>query len=192
MSTQIILTGVLILVGAGVMALSIFAARHVFLAVSKNTFARLWRVLVFMMAFFLVGYLMALYFVLSGNTNIMLILTGVIFLFGAVFVYVVVQLGYLTIKDLEQQVKARTAALEEQAANVVAANQELSTFSRKLEEKVKIRTAELEKRNEQMEQLIKDIKSILKHTMSLANSGASAADVLKVIEPIQRQIGQSE
>lgn len=174
------------------MALSIFATRHIFLAVSKKMFARLWRVLVFLMIFFLGGYLMALYFVLSGKTDIVLVLTGVIFLFGAVFVYIVVRLGYLTINDLEQQVKERTAELEGLAASVIAANQELESLSGELEEKVKKRTADLEQRNEQLQQLIKYINSIMKQTMSLSNSGASAADVLKIIEPIQQQLGRSE
>ncbi|MBN1121262.1 MAG: hypothetical protein JXJ17_09290 [Anaerolineae bacterium] len=192
MLLQDILTGAFILVGAGVMALSIFRTRHVFLVVSKPMFARLWRILVFMMLFFLGGYLLALYFVVSGRTDIVLILTGVIFLFGAVFVYIVVRLGYMTINDLEQQVGERTAELQAHAASIAEANRELEVLSGELEEKVRKRTADLEQRNQQMNQLIKHINSIMKQTMSLSNSGASAADVLKVIEPIQKQLDRSK
>lgn len=136
-----ILTSILILLGAAVMLLSIWGTRQVLPLVRGRKYARFWKALTFLMAFFLLGYLAAAFFTLAGLRGVVLVLTGVVFLFGAVFVYLVVRLGYLTIGDLgelatslERKVDERTAKLRDQTERLLAANRELSVARKQAEE----------------------------------------------------------
>ena len=91
--------GLLIALGAGIMFLSILRTRQVLWLLKGSKYAHGWRILFSLMIFFLVGYVATLALVLAGITEILVILTGVIFFFGALFVYLVVRMGYLTIDD---------------------------------------------------------------------------------------------
>ncbi|MCB8943052.1 MAG: response regulator [Ardenticatenaceae bacterium] len=121
MSIQTILTGILILLGAGVMFLSILGTRSLLTQLQESNYQKSWQVLLVLMAFFFFGYLGASVLVFTGVTEILLLLVGVVFLFGALFVYLVVRVGGLTISDLqhtmfskdqlEKEVQTRTAEL---------------------------------------------------------------------------------
>jgi len=135
------LTSTLILLGAAVMLLSIWGTRQVLPLVRGRKYARFWNALTFLMAFFLLGYLAAAAFTLAGLRGVVLVLTGVVFLFGAVFVYLVVRLGYLTIGDLgelaaslERKVDERTARLRDQTERLLEANRELIEARKQAEE----------------------------------------------------------
>ena len=76
--------GILIALGAGIMFLSILRTRQVLWLLKGSKYTYGWRTLLSLMIFFLVGYVATLAPVLAGITEILAILTGVIFFFGAV------------------------------------------------------------------------------------------------------------
>ena len=98
-----------IFLGSIVMSFAIVETRKIFQYVSKNQYLKGWRILWFLMIFFLLGYAVTLILFLYKSYDILLFLTGLIFFFGAIFVFLVVKLGILTIKDL---VKSRLTQLE--------------------------------------------------------------------------------
>jgi hypothetical protein len=132
MSVQDIVTSAMILLGAGMMALSIFRTRQILAILRNYPVARYWRILAFLMAFFLIGYLAVIGVILAGQQSLILVLTGVVFLFGAVFVYIVVRLGDVTIGDLDRLVAERTAQLTVQTDNLEMSNRRLVLLNRVL------------------------------------------------------------
>ena len=100
MTLQDILTILFIGIGGVIMLLSIFKTKRILDLLHEGHYARSWRLLAFLMGFFLIGYLAAIGMVTAGMTHFLAVLAGVIFLFGALFVYLVVQTGHLTIQDL--------------------------------------------------------------------------------------------
>jgi signal transduction histidine kinase/DNA-binding NarL/FixJ family response regulator len=124
MSLNNLITAGLIFLGAGVMLFSVLSTRKVLTLLRASRYRRPWQVLLGLMVFFLVGYLAVIVLVFADLTWLILILTGVVFLFGALFVYLVVQLGYLTIDDLQQT----KAAAEQARAQAEAASQAKSEF----------------------------------------------------------------
>ncbi|NEQ33950.1 MAG: hypothetical protein F6K04_23660, partial [Leptolyngbya sp. SIO4C5] len=94
------LTGLLILSGGGVLFLSILETRHVLQLVEKQPTRKTWQVLRWLMVFFLCGYLGVLGLLLVGYQSLLLALTGAIFFFGALFVYLVVKSSLVTMRQL--------------------------------------------------------------------------------------------
>ncbi|MBL4734790.1 MAG: hypothetical protein JKY18_05555 [Flavobacteriales bacterium] len=117
----------LILAGAAIMARSVFLTRKIFDLLPSKEFRNSWRNLSIFMIFFFFGYLGAAFVVIIGQGGLLELLTGVVFFFGALFVYIVVRTGLATFKEL-------------QAANLG------------LERRVKLRTQELESKNRELEQ----------------------------------------
>ena len=100
MQLQDIFTIVFIVTGALVLGMSIVQADIILRMLRKSAFSKHWRILIFLMCFFLAGYLIITWMIAVGIKGFLVTLTGVIFLFGALFVYLVVYTGRLTIKDL--------------------------------------------------------------------------------------------
>ncbi len=100
MSLNVWLTSLFIVGGMAVMLFAVFNTRRLLALLAGGQYRRGWRALFLLMCFFAVGYGVALVLVLAGYTSLMLALTGVIFFFGALFVYLVVTIGYRTIGDL--------------------------------------------------------------------------------------------
>ncbi len=96
---DIVISG-LIVVGAVLMVFAILGTRDVFVMLSATRDAGRWQLLLYLMVFFLVGYMAAAVLSLLGLRQMVLLLTGVVFLFGAAFALLVVRLGYSTIRDL--------------------------------------------------------------------------------------------
>jgi diguanylate cyclase (GGDEF)-like protein/PAS domain S-box-containing protein len=96
------LTPLFILSGAVLMALSIFSTRKLFLLLTDSRYRRYWQSLIIFMVLFQIGYVISLIFSILDRPEILVIFTGVIFFFGALFVLFVVRLGHLTISDLIQ------------------------------------------------------------------------------------------
>ncbi len=105
-----LITAALILLGAVVMLFAVLGTRQIFRLLEGTLYAKHWSVLVALMIFFLVGYLGAVVLAAIGLTDVLLILSGVVFLFGALFVLLVVRLGYLTIAELSESRQAAEAA----------------------------------------------------------------------------------
>jgi len=111
-------TGGLILMGAAVMFLSVLGTTKVLQMVKASRFFRHWQVLSLLMIFFLVGYLAAIAFLWAGRKDILAIVTGAVFFFGALFVYLVVRVGRSTIEELQDRAQRLQAQQEKlQAAH---------------------------------------------------------------------------
>ena len=93
-------TIVLIVLGGFVMFLAIKETRKILALIQDNKYRQSWNILRSLMVFFLFGYLGVLILFYLRIQWLILILTGVIFFFGALFVYMVVKVGFLTIQDL--------------------------------------------------------------------------------------------
>lgn len=113
MGFNTLLTGGLILLGTGVMVLSVSRTLKILQLVKTSQYRRSWRTLFVLMVFFAVGYMMTLILVSIGITDLLIALTGVIFFFGALFVYIVVRIGFLTISELLATQHSLTTARDE-------------------------------------------------------------------------------
>jgi two-component system, sensor histidine kinase len=100
MSASSIVTSIFIGLGAIVMTLAIFSTRRILALVKDSHYATSWQTLFFLMMLFAVGYIAAIILIVTNITSILVALTGIIFMFGALFVYVVVRVGLLTINEL--------------------------------------------------------------------------------------------
>lgn len=110
MGNSELITAVLILLGAGVIIFSAISTRTILSLVKQSKYQRNWRTLFLLMNFFALGYIVALVMLLIGQRALLLTLTGTIFFFGALFVYLVVSVGVLTIQELiDTQTSLRTA-----------------------------------------------------------------------------------
>ena len=139
-------TPVLIFCGAVAMLLALLRTRKILTLLTNSRCRRDWQSLSILMLLFLLGYLAAVVLVLKGAAVILSLLLGVIFFFGALFVYLVVRTGHLTIADLEE-----------------------TTVSRQdLEQIVKQRTKELDEANERLAKLDAaktDFISVISHEL---------------------------
>jgi signal transduction histidine kinase/CheY-like chemotaxis protein len=123
MILQETVTGALIFLGAGIMFLSLLGTRRILQLLKGSRYTRAWLILSVLMVFFLIGYLATLVFIFVGKIEFLAILTGVIFFFGALFVYVVVWIGHLTISDLlEASVSKEAAEASNRAKGTFLAN----------------------------------------------------------------------
>jgi signal transduction histidine kinase len=161
-----IVTSVLIALGAGVMFLCVLGTKQVLSMLKGDKYFQGWRILFFLMIFFLVGYLGVLVIVLAGIQSFLPTLTGIIFFFGALFVYLAVQIGRLTIDDLlkttvsrnyldkahaelEQGIQQRTAELSDSNARLrkeIAERRQAEVALRCANEEIRQLNAELEQR----------------------------------------------
>jgi signal transduction histidine kinase len=91
-----------ICLGALVMVLALVRVRSVLDLLDGRTYRRYWLAMAGLVALFLVGYLAAAGIAAVGRTDLFQLLVGAVFLAGAVFVFIVVEVGYLSIQDLER------------------------------------------------------------------------------------------
>jgi len=95
-----LITIILILFGSAGIFFSAIGTNRILKKTITSRYSALWKILLFLMLFFLLGYLGTIVLILIGLSEIILILTGVVFFFGALFVFLVVRTGYLTISEL--------------------------------------------------------------------------------------------
>lgn len=117
-----------ILVGAAVMAMAAARTRAIPPLLKQKGLRERWKVLHGLMLFFLVGYLATLVVVASSSHVYLELLTGVLFLFGAGFVFVTVTVGHDSIASLESRVAQRTVALNDARLQAESANRAKSEF----------------------------------------------------------------
>ncbi|MEP5612786.1 MAG: ATP-binding protein [Cyclobacteriaceae bacterium] len=120
-----LLTAGLVLAGALILLLAIFRTRKIFKFLSLKKTRNSWKNLYLLMAFFFVAYLVVIFIVFLGYQNILPLLTGVVFFFGAVFVLIVVTTGSNTLKNLQEV----NEGLEEKIHEMRIQNQELQQFN---------------------------------------------------------------
>ena len=110
------------------MLLSMLGTRSLLTQIQQSKYLKSWQILLVLMAFFFLGYVGTSFFVFTEITQVLMILVGVVFLFGALFVYLVVRIGSLTIGDLQQTMFSMDQLedeVETRTAELTAANQEL-------------------------------------------------------------------
>lgn len=143
---------VLISLGVFFMLLAVFKTRDLLNSVKKRKEINSWRILFFMMLFFLAGYLASIYLIFQGQQKMITFLTGVVYLLGAVFVFIISRLSSFTIKDLilkdktdelNTKLKENETRIKQKSEELEHANIELEDERKQLEEKVRNRTSEL-------------------------------------------------
>lgn len=95
-----ILAILLTFLGAIVMFLSILETKKIFKLVNNNKYQKYWQKLRYLMLFFLFGYAFIIILLVFKIYWLIQFLTAVIFLVGAIFVFLVVKTGFLTIEEL--------------------------------------------------------------------------------------------
>ena len=128
MSIDIIFTITLILAGGVIMLLALFGTRQIFKLLENMKYRQNWRILFYLMVFFFLGYLATAFIVWRGFNDILNLLTGVVFFFGATFVYIVVQSGLYTINDL----KAKTMSIINQTQKLKISQEKLQLINNAL------------------------------------------------------------
>ncbi|MDQ7787364.1 MAG: diguanylate cyclase [Thermodesulfovibrionales bacterium] len=98
------ITAIQILIGAAIMLFSIAAGLKIKKNVSKKLRAK-WTVTLSLMFFFFFGYVFTAMVLILDIAFALEIITGTIFLGGACFVYVVIRLSQLTIRDINEKDK---------------------------------------------------------------------------------------
>lgn len=109
MHTHDIWTIALVSAGAVVMGLALYRTMGVLMLLKQGPFSTQWRLLLVLMGLFLAGYITTAILLISGYNEFMVLLTGIIFFFGAVFVYLVVLTGKKTIRGLIETTVSKEA-----------------------------------------------------------------------------------
>ncbi|MGE5139855.1 MAG: GAF domain-containing protein [Rudaea sp.] len=92
-----------ILAGAVAMVLSAYRTRRILALLKENRYSLYWRVLLLMMLSFVLGYLGVAALVWNGGGAPALVVTGIVFFLAALFVYIVVRVGSMTIGEMQTQ-----------------------------------------------------------------------------------------
>ena len=96
------LIGALILLGAFIMFLSARYTKKIFNTLPDSQLQGNWKKLRILMLIFLVGYLAVATVVILGQTDLLAVLSGVIFFMGSLFVFIVVRTGLDSFKRLKE------------------------------------------------------------------------------------------
>ncbi len=91
---------ILISFGSVIMLFAVYKTQQLTNLRFNNKYQKTWNILKYFMIVFFIGYIIILVSVLSGDSRIIQSITGVIFFFGALFVYLTVRTGFNTIDDL--------------------------------------------------------------------------------------------
>lgn len=97
----------LVAVGSVVLLLSFVLSREILVVLNRRGNYKAWQILSTLMLFFFFGYVAVVLLVLLGYADLILLLSGMVFLAGATFVYLVVRVGYNTIRSLIKMTKDR-------------------------------------------------------------------------------------
>lgn len=116
-----------ILAGAATLCLAGTGTLRTILLLKGNRYRETWRTLFSMICVFVVGYIVSSILILRNVQSLMAVLTGFVFLLGALFVYLVVRLGRLTIEDLQHSTELAEAANQAKSAFLANMSHELRT-----------------------------------------------------------------
>ncbi len=151
-----VVTTLLILIGSATLFLAVVSTRKILQLVKGNKNYKAWKVLELLMIFFLIGYIAAAWLVFFGKENIIVILSGTIFFFGAVFVFIVVRTGFTTLSDFniaEIEIRKQNKLLADQKVEVEHKNREIEASKLMLENRVQQRTDALRASEAQLRQI---------------------------------------
>ena len=179
-----------ILSGAGLLLLSILKSRQILGLLKAYKHLRYWQYCCFLIIFLLGGCLVTLLPVFPNLTELLRLLIGLVFLFGAVVVYLVVHAAHLTLDDM-----LHTIIQLEQT------EKELTTRRDHLEELINVRTIELSDANTELDRNVAEHKrveeflqqrnrelALLNQVSQLFNSTLELHEVLVTILSETRQL----
>jgi two-component system NtrC family sensor kinase len=126
-----LIAGILVLIGAGFMVFSIRLGSILKRAV-PNKLKKRWQILILLKVFFLAGYLFFVSLLFSSYHFPLELVTGIIFLGGAFFVFIVINLSKDTIRSIKEK------------------ENEITEINRELEVQITERTAKYSNMNEQL------------------------------------------
>jgi C4-dicarboxylate-specific signal transduction histidine kinase len=158
-----LIASILVLIGAGFMVFSIRLGRSL-QRVVPNKLKKRWQILILLKLFFLAGYLLFVSILFSSYNLPLELVTGIIFLGGAFFVFIVINLSKDTIRNIKEEKK------------------EISEINSALELKVMEQTAELSNKNEQL----------MKYNASLEKTQQELKDAYDELKSAQSQMLQKE
>ncbi|WP_242939442.1 ATP-binding response regulator [Sulfobacillus thermosulfidooxidans] len=119
-----------ILIGLGALVMC-FAGKgtwKVIQILSSNRYRKTWQLVFGFICVFTIGYLLTLGLLIAeARSSFSLIIPGMVFLLGAIFVFMVVRLGRLTIEDLQASTKAAEAANQAKSTFLANMSHELRT-----------------------------------------------------------------
>ncbi|MGZ4042665.1 MAG: PAS domain S-box protein [Bacteroidia bacterium] len=120
----------LILGGAVIMLFAAIRTARILKLTQAKRYSRYWKLCLMLMIFFLPAYLTTAYLFNSGMEKYGTLITGLVFFFGSLFVYLFVLTGQLTFTDirkseeeLESKVNQRTAELRKESADRAKADE---------------------------------------------------------------------
>jgi PAS domain S-box-containing protein len=93
---------ILISLGSIIMLLAVYKTQQLTNLHLSDKYQKAWIVLKYFMIAFFIGYVFVLVFILLGYSRTIQSLTGLIFFFGALFVYITIRTGFNTIDDLHK------------------------------------------------------------------------------------------
>ena len=91
---------------------SIRTKKIISLIAKEHITSKEWKLLYYLMIFFSIGYFGTINFIYISNINYLILMTGCIFFFGALFVCIVTRVGHKTIINLEHLISIRTQELK--------------------------------------------------------------------------------
>lgn len=94
------ISSVLILLGALIMTAAIILTIYTIKILPAKRHIKSWNILLLLMVVFMLGYLGTVYVFFLGRYELIVLITGGVFFFGALFVLITVNTGRKTIKDL--------------------------------------------------------------------------------------------
>lgn len=100
--------------GAAIMLVAILTTRRTLRQTKEDRSYGQWKMLMALMVFFLVGYMVSWYIISYSTARAFFALTGIIFLFGAVFVYISARTSNKTIRELKLTINKAEKAIAQQ------------------------------------------------------------------------------
>jgi len=113
MITNQIFASVLIAFGGVIMFPAVLRTRQMLSLLTERKSIRIWRVLFALSAFFIACYLITLCLVLAQKTAPLVSLIGLVFFFGALYVYFVARISHVTIQKLLKTAEEKQKAIED-------------------------------------------------------------------------------
>ena len=118
------------------MILSINSSRKILGQLQNSRYQRAWHGLFTLMMIFILGYIGSIIFLLTNNVGLLTRSVGVIYLLGSIFVYLVTQVGYLTIHELHTLLQTNQQSekeIEKQTTELTNINEELQVRTAQFE-----------------------------------------------------------
>jgi signal transduction histidine kinase len=129
----LIFTAITIAFGAFVMFLAVLRTRKLRNLLLSGPNVKKWQALIVLMVFFLAGYLLSIWLVLANHVDFLLMVTGVVFFMGALFVLLVVDTAKSDVFDIRKTKEI----LHEKNDKLEKMNTELDLFAHRVSHDLK-------------------------------------------------------